>query len=155
MTVEKIYRIGSMLSFLLAGVLLVLGFFVAFPALLLLALVLFILQLLVFDQGLKLKCRDTWALLNETIQVQRDSLIWYMRDGMHGFKPPEFQLILAESFFEEGKTIHTQLAALLVKAREESREKMVSEISNQLEEWEIILNQVQDRINHLGKSGKI
>ncbi|MFX1484505.1 MAG: hypothetical protein ACFFCP_15105, partial [Promethearchaeota archaeon] len=87
MQVEKVFRIGSMLSFLLVGVLLVLGFLVAFPELVLLGLALFILQFLMFDQGLKMKCRDTWALLNESIQAQRDSLIWYMRDGMHGFRP--------------------------------------------------------------------
>ena len=155
MQVEKVYRVGFMLSFLLVGVLLVLGLFVAFPALLLLALVLFILQLLVFDQGLKMKCRDTWALLNESIQAQRDNLIWYMSNGMHEFKTPGYQLMLAESFFDKGKTIHTQLAKLLVKAREESREKAISEISDQLEEWEVLLNQLQDRINQLDRSGKV
>lgn len=153
--VEKVYMVGFMLSFLLVGAVLVVGLFVVFPALLLLALILFILQLLVFDQGLKMRCRDTWALLNESIQAQRDNLIWYMSNGMHEFKTPGYQLILAESFFDKGKTIHTQLAKLIVKAREESREKAISEISDQLEEWEILLNQLQDRINQLDRSGKI
>jgi hypothetical protein len=153
--VEKVYRVGSMLSFLLVGVLLVVGLFVAFPALLLLALVLFILQSLVFDQGLKMKCKDTWALLNESIQDQRDNLIWYLSNGMHEFKTPGYQLMLAESFFDKGKTVHTQLARLLVKAREESREKAVSQISDQLEEWEVLLNQLQDRIDQLDRSGKV
>ncbi|MFW9835585.1 MAG: hypothetical protein ACFFEK_16400 [Candidatus Thorarchaeota archaeon] len=155
MQVEKVYMVGFMLSFLLVGAVLVVGLFVVFPALLLLALILFILQLLVFDQGLKMRCRDTWALLNESIQAQRDNLIWYMSNGMHEFKTPGYQLILAESFFDKGKTIHTQLAKLIVKAREESREKAISEISDQLEEWEILLNQLQDRINQLDRSGKI
>ena len=60
-----------------------------------------------------------------------------------------------ESFFDKGKTVHTQLARLLVKAREESREKAISEISDQQEEWEILLNQLQDRIDQLDRSGKV
>ncbi len=110
---------------------------------------LMLLTLTAFYIGNKIECMDRGILYNNLVLSQRDSLVWYVSNAIHGFKTPSYQLILVESFYDKGKTIHTELAKLKNAADEEARINLVKVIQTQLDEWEMILNQLRSRIDEL------
>jgi len=108
------------------------------------------LLLIIAEQlGEKMRCRDTWALYDELILNQRNSLAWYVSNAMNVFNPPTYQLLLLESFYDSGRTLHTELAKLKTVAEGEVRKAAATEIQKQLEEWEVIIHQVRNRIDEI------
>jgi hypothetical protein len=133
----------------LTGALAIIGIFELSLLVVVSAAILMVLLMIATQLGARMKCRDVWALYNELVLSQRNSLVWYVSNAMHGFNPPSYQLVLAESFYDEGRTLHTELAKLVAIAEEEARTDIVTEIQNQLEEWEVVLNQLRNRIDEL------
>jgi hypothetical protein len=125
----------------------VLGFFATAAVLALL--------LILFQLGMQMRCQDTWILYNEAVLSQRNSLVWYVSNAMNSLNPPSYQLLLTESFYDKGKTLHTELAKLISTARDESRTDLAKEIQNQMDEWETILNQLRNRIDQLDTRHKL
>jgi hypothetical protein len=119
------------------------------------AAILMILLLGEFSLGMQMRCRDTWILYNDLVVSQRNSLAQYVSSAMHSFNPPSYQLLLTESFYDQGKTLLTELARLLSTAREESRGEIAEDIQKQMIEWETILNQLRDRIDQLDTLHKL
>ncbi|MBN2229379.1 MAG: hypothetical protein JW779_07265 [Candidatus Thorarchaeota archaeon] len=119
------------------------------------SLTLIVLIVFVRIIGKRMKCRDVWILLHDSVMAQRSNLIWYVLNEAHGFAPPDYQLMVLESFFDKSKTLHTELAKLKQIAEEEMNERFVTEIQKQLEEWESILNQMQQRINNMDFTRKL
>ena len=102
-----------------------------------------------FYLGKGMECRDVWINFYDIIKSQRDSLVWYVNNAFHGFKPPSYQLVIVESFYDKAKTIITELAKLKMDAERESRVSIINEIQNELQEWESIINQTRNRIDEL------
>ena len=96
-----------------------------------------------------MECKDEGILYNNLQLAQRDSLVWYVSNAMHGFRPPSYQLMLVESFYDKGKTIHTELAKLRDTAEKDDNSDFVKNIQSQLDEWEIILSQLRNRLDDL------
>jgi hypothetical protein len=119
------------------------------------AAILTVLLIITLRLGEKLRCRDAWAPYNELILNQRNILAWYVSNAMHGFNPPAYQLILVESLYEKGRTLHTELAKLKMIAEEEARKEIATEIQMQLDEWEVIILQLQNRIDELAPKHRL
>ena len=107
------------------------------------------IMLIVFLFGDRMECKDEGILYNNLQLAQRDSLVWYVSNAMHGFRPPSYQLMLVESFYDKGKTIHTELAKLRDTAEKDDNSDFVKNIQSQLDEWEIILSQLRNRLDDL------
>lgn len=156
MRTEVLFQSAFGIAILVVGVLEIISVFlfpnipVFFAAAALLALLLVLFQL-----GMQMRCRDPWILYNEVVLSQRNSLVWYVSNAMHSFNPPSYQLLLTESLYDKGKTLHTELARLISTARDESRTDLAKEIQNQMDEWEIILNQLRNRIDQLDTTHKL
>lgn len=146
---EAMFRVISHLALLLTGALAIVGVFESSLLVVVSAAVLMILLIIATQLGARMKCRDVWALYDESVLSQRNSLVWYVSNAMHGFNPISYQLVLAETFYDEGRTLHTELAKLAAIAEEEARTDIAAEIQNQLEEWEVVLNQLRNRIDEL------
>jgi hypothetical protein len=73
----------------------------------------------------------------------------YVSNAMHSFNPPAYQLILVESLYEKGLTLLTELAKLKMIAEREARREIATDLQMQLEEWEVIIHQLQSRIDEL------
>jgi len=126
------------------------GFLLTFNILFLVIAILLTLLLMMAEQlSEKLRCRDALALYNELNLNQRNSLAWYVSNAMNTFNPPTYQLILLESFYHSGRTLHTELAKLKVVAEREKRAAIATEIQKQLEEWEVIIHHVRNRIDEI------
>lgn len=110
---------------------------------------LMLITIIAFYFGKRIECKDSGMLFNNLVLSQRDSLAWYVSNAMHGFRLPSYQLVLVESFYDKGKTIHTELAKLRDDVDKNARTNLVNIIQTQLNEWEIILNQLRDRIDEL------
>jgi len=144
------FRASLLISLFIAIILGISSYFLSYNILLLVYTSLLTLSLIIAEQlGEKLRCRDTWALYSELILNQRNSLAWYVSNAMNVFNPPTYQLLLLESFYYSGRTLHTELAKLKRVAEEEARKATATEIQRQLEEWEVIIHQVQNRIDEI------
>jgi hypothetical protein len=153
---ELLFRASLLISLLITFGIGITSVLLGFDILLLLfAAILTILLIMTLRLGQKLRCRDVWALYNELILNQRNSLAWYVGNAMHGFNPPAYQLILVESLYEKGRTLHTELAKLKMIAEEEARKEIATEIQMQLDEWEVIILQLQSRIDELAPKHRL
>jgi uncharacterized membrane protein len=153
---EVLFRFVIGIALLVVGVLEIISAFL-FPSMpvFISSAILLALLLIIFQIGMQMRCRDTWALYNEAVLSQRNSLVWYVSNAMHSLNPSSYQLLITESFYDKGKTLHTELAKLLSTTREESRKDLAKEIQNQLDEWETILNQLRTRIDQLDTSHRL
>ena len=102
-----------------------------------------------FDTVSEMKCKDPLALFNESLLSQRDSLVWYVCNAMHEFKSPAYYEIIIASFYDECKSLITDLARIKQIAEDKSRTDLIDNIQGQLEEFEIILKQLEERIKHI------
>ena len=147
---DEQFRSVIILASILAGIIAVVSIFLysnfilAFAIFLLMTLVLSTL-----DMVAKMKCRNPFALYNESITAQRDILAWYVNNAMHEFKSPAYHEIVVAALYDKGKSFITDLAKIMELAENESRENLVVNIQNQMEEWEHILNQLRERMDHL------
>jgi hypothetical protein len=153
---EVLFRSAFGIAILVVGVLEIISVFI-FPSMPIFfaSVALLALLLILFQLDMQMRCRNTWNLYNEAVLSQRNSLVWYVSNAMHSFSPPSYQLLLTESFYDKGKTLHTELARLMSVAGDESRTDLVKEIQNQMDEWEIILNQLRNRIDQLDTTHKL
>ena len=110
---------------------------------------LMLIMVIAFYFGNQLKSKDKGVLFNNLVLLQRDSLAWYVSNAMHGFRVPSYQLMLVESFYNKAKIFYTELAKLRDGIEKDTRTNLVNIIQTQLNEWEIILNQLRDRIDEL------
>lgn len=148
--IEQQFRKLLLISLLMTIILGTSGLLLTFNILFLVfAVVLAVLLIIAKQLGEKLRCRDASALYNELILNQRDSLAWYVSNAMSTFNPPAYQLMLLESFYHSGRTLHTELAKLHAVAEGEARATIAAEIKKQLEEWEVIIHQVRNRIDEI------
>lgn len=108
-----------------------------------------ILLLSTFDMVAKMKCRNPIALYYESNMAQRDVLAWYVNNAMHEYKSPAYHEIIVAALYDKGKSFITELGKIMQLAEDESRENLVTDIQNQMGEWELILNQLRERMNQL------
>lgn len=153
---EGLFRTSFGINILVIGLLEIISIFL-FPNVVvsLCTIILLAFLLVTFRLGMRMRCQDVWMLYHDSVVSQRNSLVWYVSNAMHAFNPPFYQLMLTESFYDKGKTLHTELAKLESIAREESRTELISEIQGHLEQWETILNQLRNRIDQLDATQKL
>ncbi len=150
MKAEVQFRIVISLALMIAGVTgLVCAFIYANYLITFAMFLLTILLLTTFDMVSKMRCRNPPALYNESVMAQRDILAWYVNNAMHEYKSPAYHEIVIAALYDKGKSFITELAKIMQLAEEESRENLIADIQNQMGEWELILNQLRERMNHL------
>lgn len=150
MKIDEQFRIVVGFALIIAGIIsavsvvLYANFLMGFVAFLLM-----ILLLSTFDMVAQMKCHDPVALYQKSVTAQREILAWYVNNAMHEFKSPAFYEIVVAALYDKGKTFITELAMLLQIAENESRKELARDIQNQIEEWELIVQHLRERINHL------
>ena len=148
MKADEQFRLTMGLAIIAAGTIAVASIFLYTNFLMAFGTFLLIMLLLsTFEMVAKMKCRNPLALYNESITAQRDVLAWYVSNAMHEYKSPAYHEIVVAALYDKGKTFITDLAKILQLAEDESRENLVVDIQNQLGEWELILNQLRERID--------
>jgi len=150
MKVDEQFRIVIGLALIFAGTIAVVSIFLYTNFLMAFASFLLIVLLLsTLDMAAKMKCRNPMALYNQSIMAQRDILAWYVNNAMHEFKSPAYHEIIVAALYDKGKSFITELAKIMLIAENEARDSLVMEIQNQMGEWELILNQLRESMNHL------
>jgi hypothetical protein len=150
MKVDEQFRIVMYLALTITGaiaaasVFLYANFLMGFMTFLLM-----ILLISTFDMVAQMKCHDPMVLYQKSVAAQREILAWYVNNAMHEFKSPAYYEIVVAALYDKGKTFITDLAMLLEIAENESRKVLAKEIQNQIEEWELIVQHLRERINHL------
>ena len=150
MKIDEQFRIVVGFALIIAGIIsavsvvLYANFLMGFVAFLLM-----ILLLSTFDMVAQMKCHEPVALYQKSVTAQREILAWYVNNAMHEFKSPAFYEIVVAALYDKGKTFITELAMLLQIAENESRKELARDIQNQIEEWELIVQHLRERINHL------